>query len=151
METLICNRNHTHSNPPTLPICMYNMEVHYILVIFWVPLEPEIYYIPVLRSVDNSTAPQLFSPCTLPELTNQSPLFNGSSTSVAGTVTVSSPIVGHALAGPMSPSQANEFYREWRSPSQSQERKETSIVKRSDPERGLERVGRYIHMTLYYA
>jgi hypothetical protein len=56
---------------------------------------------------------------------------------------VSSPIMGHALAGPMSPSQANEFYREWRSPSQSQERKETSIVKRSDPERGLERVGRY--------
>ena len=132
------NSNYNHSSPP------YLREIHVprtccILVIFS-PSEPEIYYVPVLRSVDNSTPPQLFSPCTLPELTNQSPLLNGSSSSATG---VSSPIVGHALAGPMSPLRANEFYREWRSPSQSQERKETSIVKRSDPERGLERVGRY--------
>ena len=96
--------------------------------------EPEIYYVPVLRSVDNSTPPQLFSPCTLLELGSQSPWLNCS--------TVSSPIVEHALAGPMSPSKARKFYREWRSPSQSGERKDASIVKRSDPDRGLERVGR---------
>ena len=98
--------------------------------------EPEIYYVPVLRSEDNSTPPQLFSPCTLPELANQSPLLNSSD--------ITSPIVSHALAGPMSPSRAKDFYKEWRSPSHSVDKKETKFVKRSDADRGLERVGRYV-------
>lgn len=116
---------------------MFRCSTLYVCLSFVTSLyaEPEIYYVPVLRGVDNSTPPQLISPCTLPELKGHgSPLLNSSS--------VTSPVVGHALAGPMSPSRANEFYREWRSPSQSVERKETSFVKRSDPERGLERVGR---------
>jgi len=38
--------------------------------------------------------------------------------------------------------QAEELYREWRSPSQGKERRAASQIKRSDPDRGLERVGR---------
>ena len=41
-------------------------------------------------------------------------------------------------------SQAEELYREWHSPSQGKERRTASQIKRSDPDRGLERVGRYI-------
>ena len=52
------------------------------------------------------------------------------------------PVISSAIAGPMSPLQAETFYKEWRSPSQTGERKEAINVKRSDPDRGLERIGR---------
>ncbi len=52
------------------------------------------------------------------------------------------PVMNSAMAGPMSPLQAESFYKEWRhSPSES-ERKAAKNVMRSDPDRGLERVGR---------
>ena len=38
--------------------------------------------------------------------------------------------------------QAEELYREWRSPSHGNKRRAASQIKRSDPDRGLERVGR---------
>lgn len=48
-----------------------------------------------------------------------------------------------SVAGPMSPLQAKAFYREWRSPLHSMDLKEAKNVKRTDPDRGLERIGRY--------
>ncbi len=91
---------------------------------------PEKYFVPVLRAVDNSTPPRLSNPCTFNDLkTRQSPI-------------LATPVISSAIAGPMSPLQAKTFYKEWRTPSDSVERKESMNVKRSDPDRGLERVGR---------
>jgi len=42
----------------------------------------------------------------------------------------------------MSPLQAKSFYKEWHSPSNIAERKEARNVKRSDPDKGFERIGR---------
>ena len=87
-------------------------------------------YIPVLRSFDNTEPPKLSSPCTLQQLeSHQSPPLLDMK---------ESPVINSAIAGPMSPIQAKKFYNEWRSPS----RKEVKNVKRSDPDRGYERIGR---------
>ena len=49
-----------------------------------------------------------------------------------------------SVAGPMSPLQAKAFYNEWRSPYQSLDLKMGVNVRRTDPDRGLERIGRYV-------
>lgn len=93
-----------------------------------------VYFVPVLRAVDNSLHPRLSAPCTLHELENrqQKPVLDKRDV----------PVMNSAMAGPMSPLQAESFYKEWRhSPSES-ERKAAKNVMRSDPDRGLERVGR---------
>ena len=60
------------------------------------------------------------------------------------------PEVSNGLAGPMSPSDAKHFYHEWRGPGRhSSEGKELARIKRSDSERGLERVGRYANSQMY--
>ena len=50
----------------------------------------------------------------------------------------------HGVPGP----QAETFYQEWRSPSNSRDWREALQIKRSDSSRGFERVGRYIATTL---
>lgn len=97
---------------------------------------PIIYYVPVLRAPDNSVYPKLSTPCTYPELIAQE---SETCQSLRMEATVLS-----SIAGPMSPLQAKAFYNEWRSPSQSIDRKEAKNVKRTDPDRGLERIGRYV-------
>ena len=53
--------------------------------------EPEVFYVPVLRAVDNVMPPHLGSPCTMQELELESPIRDETGT----------PVMGHALAGPM--------------------------------------------------
>ena len=106
-----------------------------IIIIVWCvcATDPAIYFVPVLRAVDNCICPTLAQPCTLQQLETQG------SPNIRMT---ESPVVNSALVGPMSPLQAKSFYREWRSPSNNGERREAQNVKRSDPDRGMERVGR---------
>lgn len=95
---------------------------------------PEIYYVPVVRAVDNTIHPRLAAPCTRQDLEyqQQRPIADKRDT----------PVINSAVAGPMSPLKAKSFYKEWRcSPSES-ERKVAKSVMRSDPDRGLERIGR---------
>lgn len=59
---------------------------------------PPIYYVPVLRAVDNCTPPQLTPPCTAAEYhlhVDQKALTDDRGT----------PMIGQAFAGPMSPAQ----------------------------------------------
>lgn len=93
---------------------------------------PAVFYIPVLRAMDNSICPSLLAPCTFEQLEAQKSQFDKKD----------SPILSSAMAGPMSLSQAKTFHKEWRSPSNSLERKEVKNIKRSDPDRGMERRGR---------
>ena len=105
------------------------MCVHFLMCVYFL-LEPVKYYVPVLRAIDNSTPPSLVKPRTLQELENlPNPILD-------------SPIINSALAGPMSPLQARLFYKEWHSPSNGADRKEARNIKRGDPDRGMERVGR---------
>ena len=99
-----------------------------------VSTDPAVYFVPVLRAVDNSIGPKLSGPCTLQELEGRgSPVGHK----------LDSPVMSGAIAGPMSPLQAQSFYKEWRSPSNRKEWEEATNVKRSDPDRGMERIGRY--------
>ncbi len=99
-----------------------------ISTFFFLLADPPIYFVPVLRTVDNSVYPKLSHPCTLQQLKTP-----GSQTRVDR---IESPVMNSALAGPMSPLQAKSFYKEWHSPSNGKD------VKRSDPDRGMERIGR---------
>lgn len=92
---------------------------------------PAVFYVPVLRAVDNSICPSLSSPCTLEQLEVRSTLDRKESL-----------VTSSAMAGPMSLLQAKMFHKEWQSPSRSSERMEVKNVKRSDPDRGMERRGR---------
>ena len=59
---------------------------------------PPIYYVPVLRSTDNCTPPQLTPPCTIAEYhLHQRALSDDRGT----------PVIGQAFAGPMSPVQVS--------------------------------------------
>lgn len=85
----------------------------------------------MLRAIDNSICPSLSAPCTLEQLKTQPP-----------SDSKDSPIRSSAMAGPMSLRQAKSFHKEWHFPSRSSERKEVKNVKRSDPDKGMERRGR---------
>lgn len=87
---------------------------------------------PVFRTEDNSTPPSLGKPCTLEQLEEAEAQVDRTGLHR----------VSNGLAGPMSPCDAQRFYQDWKTPSDSSERKEAAGIKRSDSERGLERIGR---------
>ncbi|NWI09411.1 ANKL2 protein, partial [Crypturellus soui] len=95
------------------------------------------YYVPLLRADDNSSAPVIGAPWS-PDQTDDSPqtslpMYHGSP---------KDPVLSiRAFAGPMSPSKAEEFRRLWKTPP----RERAGFfhnVRKSDLERGVERVGR---------
>ncbi|XP_003383625.2 PREDICTED: ankyrin repeat and LEM domain-containing protein 2-like [Amphimedon queenslandica] len=106
---------------------------------------PSIYYVPVIRSIDNSSPASLGSPVVLDDssLTGSQSL-NESLPLVGPPQVTTSPLVGQAFAGPLSPAKARGLLKEWKSPSCSDLKKKASLMKRSDPDRGLERIGRLL-------
>ncbi|NXY68791.1 ANKL2 protein, partial [Glareola pratincola] len=95
------------------------------------------YYVPLLRAEDNSSAPVIGAPWS-PDQTDDGP----QRTSSKYTGSPKDPVLSiRAFAGPMSPSKAEEFRRLWKTPP----RERAGFfhnVRKSDLERGLERVGR---------
>ncbi|NXW35651.1 ANKL2 protein, partial [Phaetusa simplex] len=95
------------------------------------------YYVPLLRAEDNSSAPVIGAPWS-PDQTDNGP----QRTSSKYTGSPKDPVLSiRAFAGPMSPSKAEEFRRLWKTPP----RERAGFfhnVRKSDLERGLERVGR---------
>ncbi|NXM66798.1 ANKL2 protein, partial [Serilophus lunatus] len=95
------------------------------------------YYVPLLRAEDNSSAPVIGAPWSLDQMDDgpQRTLskYPGSP---------KDPVLSiRAFAGPMSPSKAEEFRRLWKTPP----RERAGFfhnVRKSDLERGVERVGR---------
>ncbi|KFO83873.1 Ankyrin repeat and LEM domain-containing protein 2, partial [Buceros rhinoceros silvestris] len=97
------------------------------------------YYVPLLRAEDNSSAPVIGAPWS-PDQTDDSPQralskYPGSPKDPVLSVT--------AFAGPMSPSKAEEFRRLWKTPPREKAGFFHS-VRKSDLERGIERVGRQL-------
>uniref|UniRef100_A0A8C9F7S7 ANKLE2 third alpha/beta domain-containing protein n=1 Tax=Pavo cristatus TaxID=9049 RepID=A0A8C9F7S7_PAVCR len=95
------------------------------------------FYVPLLRADDNSSAPVIGAPWS-PDQTDESP-------QAALPKRMGSPkdpvLSVRAFAGPMSPSKAEEFRRLWKTPP----RERAGFfhnVRKSDLERGVERVGR---------
>nr|XP_025962653.1 ankyrin repeat and LEM domain-containing protein 2 [Dromaius novaehollandiae] len=95
------------------------------------------YYVPLLRADDNSSAPVIGVPWS-PDQTDDSP----QTTLPTYTGSPKDPVLSiRAFAGPMSPSKAEEFRRLWKTPP----RERAGFfhnVRKSDLERGVERVGR---------
>ncbi|KFP16804.1 Ankyrin repeat and LEM domain-containing protein 2, partial [Egretta garzetta] len=95
------------------------------------------YYVPLLRAEDNSSAPVIGAPWS-PDQTDDSP----QRTLPKYTGSPKDPVLSiRAFAGPMSPSKAEEFRRLWKTPP----RERAGFfhnVRKSDLERGVERVGR---------
>ncbi|KFV39427.1 Ankyrin repeat and LEM domain-containing protein 2, partial [Tyto alba] len=95
------------------------------------------YYVPLLRAEDNSSAPVIGAPWS-PDQTDDSP--QRSLSKYAGNP--KDPVLSiRAFAGPMSPSKAEEFRKLWKTPP----RERAGFfhnVRKSDLERGVERVGR---------
>lgn len=101
--------------------------------------EPEVFYVPVLRTMDNSSPASVGPPSRLTD-----PLVGTPPRSLDGSAlrVDAGDVISQAFAGPMSPSKATQFYREWKSPSC--EKEKHINARRTDSERGLERVGRHI-------
>ncbi|NWS69682.1 ANKL2 protein, partial [Crotophaga sulcirostris] len=95
------------------------------------------YYVPLLRAEDNSSAPVIGAPWS-PDQTDDSP----QRTLSKYTGSPKDPVLSlRAFAGPMSPSKAEEFRRLWKTPP----RERAGFfhnVRKSDLDRGVERVGR---------
>ncbi|NXP21258.1 ANKL2 protein, partial [Scytalopus superciliaris] len=95
------------------------------------------YYVPLLRAEDNSSAPVIGAPWS-PDQMDDGP--QRSSCKYPGSPR--DPVLSiRAFAGPMSPSKAEEFRRLWKTPP----RERAGFfhnVRKSDLERGVERVGR---------
>ncbi|KFQ02135.1 Ankyrin repeat and LEM domain-containing protein 2, partial [Leptosomus discolor] len=95
------------------------------------------YYVPLLRAEDNSSAPVIGAPWS-PDQTDDGP--QRTLSKYAGSP--KDPVLSiRAFAGPMSPSKAEEFRRLWKTPP----RERAGFfhnVRKSDLERGVERVGR---------
>ncbi|XP_027748467.1 ankyrin repeat and LEM domain-containing protein 2 [Empidonax traillii] len=95
------------------------------------------YYVPLLRAEDNSSAPVIGAPWS-PDQTDDGP--QRASLKYPGSP--KDPVLSiRAFAGPMSPSKAEEFRRLWKTPP----RERAGFfhnVRKSDLERGVERVGR---------
>ncbi|NXM29571.1 ANKL2 protein, partial [Oxyruncus cristatus] len=95
------------------------------------------YYVPLLRAEDNSSAPVIGAPWS-PDQTDDGPqktLFKYPGSPKDPVLSI------RAFAGPMSPSKAEEFHRLWKTPP----RERAGFfhnVRKSDLERGVERVGR---------
>ncbi|MEE6504371.1 hypothetical protein FKM82_005164 [Ascaphus truei] len=97
------------------------------------------YYVPLLRAEDNSSFPVIGAPWS-PEKPDL--LFQPGLTRFCGSP--KDPLLAvRAFAGPMSPSKAEDFRREWKTPP----RERAGFfhnVRKTDPERGAERVGRQL-------
>ncbi|KFQ26670.1 Ankyrin repeat and LEM domain-containing protein 2, partial [Merops nubicus] len=95
------------------------------------------YYVPLLRAEDNSSAPVIGAPWS-PDQIDDCP----QRTLSRFTGSPKDPVLSiRAFAGPMSPSKAEEFRRLWKTPP----RERAGFfhnVRKSDLERGVERVGR---------
>ncbi|NXX79866.1 ANKL2 protein, partial [Urocolius indicus] len=95
------------------------------------------YYVPLLKAEDNSSAPVIGAPWS-PDHTDDSP--QRALSKYPGSP--KDPVLSiRAFAGPMSPSKAEEFHRLWKTPP----RERAGFfhnVRKSDLERGVERVGR---------
>ncbi|NWU75371.1 ANKL2 protein, partial [Onychorhynchus coronatus] len=95
------------------------------------------YYVPLLRAEDNSSAPVIGAPWS-PDQTDDGP----QRTSFKYPGSPKDPVLSiRAFAGPMSPSKAEEFRRLWKTPP----RERAGFfhnVRKTDLERGVERVGR---------
>ncbi|NXG04931.1 ANKL2 protein, partial [Sakesphorus luctuosus] len=95
------------------------------------------YYVPLLRAEDNSSAPVIGVPWS-PDQADDGPQRN----SFKYPGSPKDPVLSiRAFAGPMSPSKAEEFRRLWKTPP----RERAGFfhnVRKSDLERGVERVGR---------
>ncbi|NWV14615.1 ANKL2 protein, partial [Ptilonorhynchus violaceus] len=95
------------------------------------------YYVPLLRAEDNSSAPVIGAPWS-PDQMDDGP--QRTSSKYPGSP--KDPVLSiRAFAGPMSPSKAEEFRRLWKTPP----RERAGFfhnVRKSDLERGVERVGR---------
>ncbi|NXJ75937.1 ANKL2 protein, partial [Trogon melanurus] len=95
------------------------------------------YYVPLLRAEDNSSAPVIGAPWS-PDQIDDTPQRSVSKY----TGSPKDPVLSiRAFAGPMSPSKAEEFRRLWKTPP----RERAGFfhnVRKSDLERGVERVGR---------
>uniref|UniRef100_A0A8D0F186 Ankyrin repeat and LEM domain-containing protein 2 n=1 Tax=Strix occidentalis caurina TaxID=311401 RepID=A0A8D0F186_STROC len=95
------------------------------------------YYVPLLRAEDNSSAPVIGAPWS-PDQTDDNPQRTFSK--YPGSP--KDPVLSiRAFAGPMSPSKAEEFRKLWKTPP----RERAGFfhnVRKSDLERGVERVGR---------
>ncbi|NXI36254.1 ANKL2 protein, partial [Galbula dea] len=95
------------------------------------------YYVPLLRAEDNSSAPVIGVPWS-PDQTDDSS--QGALSRYPGSP--KDPVLSiKAFAGPMSPSKAEEFRRLWKTPPRERAGFFRS-VRKSDLERGVERVGR---------
>ncbi|KFP81089.1 Ankyrin repeat and LEM domain-containing protein 2, partial [Acanthisitta chloris] len=95
------------------------------------------YYVPLLRAEDNSSAPIIGTPWS-PDKTDDGP--QRTSSKYPGNP--KDPVLSiRAFAGPMSPSKAEEFRRLWKTPPR-ERAGFVHNVRKSDPERGVERVGR---------
>ncbi|XP_077984135.1 uncharacterized protein LOC144438829 isoform X2 [Glandiceps talaboti] len=96
------------------------------------------YYVPLLRAVDNATLPVIgepWSPDTEIHQTSSPLLCYKTNSPIDSVVSVK------AYAGPMSSTQAEDFHKTWKTPPRGSAKKVASI-KRSDIEKGLERLGR---------
>lgn len=121
----------------------------------------EHYYVPLLRDDDLCVLPQVGEPWSPKQdspgfLTEEQQLMTCLSPSSSGSplspVTPTLKVRGYA--GPMSPSQAESFYRRWReagvlSPSRSAKAR-TASLRLTDREKGLERIGRDLAQTSGY-
>ncbi|XP_041357935.1 ankyrin repeat and LEM domain-containing protein 2-like [Gigantopelta aegis] len=96
-------------------------------------------YVPLLRSTDNTSAPLIGQPWSPDQ--SISPVMHLGKSPIDPQLTV------RARAGPMSPSKAHLFYRQWSSPrshSPVGDRKTVASIKREDGDKGLERIGRQL-------
>lgn len=101
------------------------------------------YYVPLIRSLDNSTQPVIGQPWS-PDV-NKSPAdSNGIPSSQ---MSPRDPLLSiKACAGPMSPSFASDFHKKWTTPPSDSKEKTKLFLdsKRGDSEKGMERIGRYL-------
>ncbi|CAL8346398.1 unnamed protein product [Lota lota] len=94
-------------------------------------------YIPLLRATDNSSQPIIGAPWS-PE---PSESFSHSLSPRHARSPMDPLMTVKAFAGPLSPSKAEEFRRAWKTPPRDRAEQFHHILK-SDPDRGVERVGR---------
>ncbi|XP_027807813.2 ankyrin repeat and LEM domain-containing protein 2 isoform X1 [Marmota flaviventris] len=100
------------------------------------------YYVPLLRAEDTSSP-------VIGELWSSDQTAEASNTSHCGSDPREPVLTLRAFAGPLSPAKAEDFRRLWKTPP----REKASFfhsVRKSDPERGIERVGRELAHELGY-
>lgn len=100
------------------------------------------YYVPLIRSVDNSTLPVIGQPWS--HDISQSPV---AVKSMPSPMSPRDPVLSvKACAGPMSPSFASDFHKKWTTPPSEDKEKARQYLdsKRGDSEKGMERIGRYL-------